>query len=75
MIYNSTRDKNVTSDGLQAVLEGIAPDGGLYIPSDLNDGRFDWQECLQKDFTAACPDLVKILLACLQSGHKKFKNA
>ena len=59
MIYNSTRDKNVTADGLQAVLEGIAPDGGLYIPSDITEGRFDWQECLQKDFTGMAEMILR----------------
>ena len=32
MIYFCTRNTNNTTDGLTAVLRGIAPDGGLYMP-------------------------------------------
>lgn len=32
MIYYSTRDRALTATGLSAVLNGIAPDGGLYMP-------------------------------------------
>ncbi|MCE5236633.1 MAG: threonine synthase [Clostridiaceae bacterium] len=32
MIYHSTRSKALTATGLEAVLKGIAPDGGLYMP-------------------------------------------
>ena len=59
MIYNSTRDKSLTADGLQAVLEGLAPDGGLYIPSGIGEGHFDWQECIRKDFTGMAEMLLR----------------
>ena len=32
-------------DSAQAVLDGLAPDGGLYMPESLP--AFDWQACLQ----------------------------
>ena len=32
-------------DSAQAVLDGLAPDGGLYMPESLP--AFDWQTCLQ----------------------------
>ncbi len=35
MIYHSTRSKNTTVDSAQAVLNGLAPDGGLYVPEQL----------------------------------------
>ena len=31
MLYHSTRDLRLTAPSTRAVLEGIAPDGGLYI--------------------------------------------
>ncbi|MFR6087463.1 MAG: hypothetical protein ACLUIX_09715 [Oscillospiraceae bacterium] len=31
MIYHSTRDEKLTAAPTRAVLEGIAPDGGLYV--------------------------------------------
>ncbi len=45
MIYHSTRNVKHTADSAQAVLEGLAPDGGLYMPAALP--AFDWQAALQ----------------------------
>ena len=35
MQYHSTRNDKVTVDSAQAVLSGLAPDGGLYVPQSL----------------------------------------
>ncbi len=45
MHYQSTRSANTVSD-VNAVLQGIAPDGGLYIDPTLADRPFDWRGCL-----------------------------
>ena len=45
MFYHSTRSENFRADSAQAVLEGLAPDGGLYMPEALP--AFDWKACLQ----------------------------
>lgn len=46
MYYHSTRNKNLQADSVRAVIEGIAPDGGLYMadPSELD---FDWKGTLK----------------------------
>jgi len=44
MLYHSTRNRCLTADSAQAVLEGLAPDGGLYMPAALPE--FDWKACL-----------------------------
>ena len=44
MLYHSTRSKLFTADSAQAVLEGLAGDGGLYMPEAIP--AFDWQACL-----------------------------
>ena len=46
MNYQSTRSSYAVSDRA-AVLQGIAPDGGLYIDPRLKDRPFDWQGCLK----------------------------
>jgi len=54
MLYHSTRSKLFTADSAQAVLEGLAGDGGLYMPQTLPD--FDWENCLRgssQDMSAA----------------------
>lgn len=35
MMYISTRDKTKKVSGAQAIIEGIAPDGGLYVPESI----------------------------------------
>ena len=45
MLYHSTRSTASLVDSAQAVLEGLAPDGGLYMPENLP--AFDWKACLQ----------------------------
>ncbi len=45
MLYHSTRNDRLRADSAQAVLEGLAPDGGLYMPDALP--AFDWRKCLK----------------------------
>ena len=45
MLYHSTRSSAPYVDSAQAVLEGLAPDGGLYMPEYIP--CFDWQGCLR----------------------------
>ena len=45
MLYHSTRNIQEPVSGARAVLQGLAPDGGLYMPQNIP--AFDWQDCLQ----------------------------
>ena len=45
MIYHSTRNTDCRCSCAQAVLQGLAPDGGLYMPESIPE--FDWKACLQ----------------------------
>ena len=65
MIYHSTRDEKLTAAPTRAVLEGIAPDGGLYVcdPGKLD---FDWQGTLQKDTMSMAADILGVLLPDFQ---------
>ncbi|MGM9603749.1 MAG: threonine synthase [Faecousia sp.] len=44
MLYHSTRNQEFFVDSAEAVLEGLAPDGGLYMPEAIP--AFDWERCL-----------------------------
>ena len=46
MLYHSTRSAKETVDSAQAVLSGLAPDGGLYVPAGLP--QLDVTACLQE---------------------------
>lgn len=45
MLYQSTRG-GTPADGPEAVLRGIAPDGGLYVDASLGKRPFPWDEVL-----------------------------
>jgi threonine synthase len=47
MQYRSTRGLSPEVDSAKAVLTGLAPDGGLYLPCDLP--TFAWRDCIGKD--------------------------
>lgn len=46
MLYHSTRSKEITSDSARAVLQGLAPDGGLFVPGALP--KVDVSACLRE---------------------------
>jgi len=47
MFYHSTRNSKNQVTSTQAVLSGIAPDGGLYMPGDLRAAEFDWKSLME----------------------------
>ena len=47
MLYHSTRGKQHRVDSAQAVLEGLAPDGGLFVPEELP--YINIEACLQEN--------------------------
>ena len=61
MLYHSTRNADLTAPSTHAVLEGIAPDGGLYIcdPAQLH---FDWQGALKLDTMDMAAKILSALL-------------
>ncbi len=62
MRYQSTRNNNLTATGPEAILRGIAPDGGLYMISDFSEVQLDWKALLELD---TIPMAAKILQALL----------
>lgn len=62
MQYQSTRDKNLKSGSAQAVLNGLAPDGGLYTMPSFDESRFDYREVLDLDTFAMSARILSKLL-------------
>ncbi len=60
MIYHSTRSRLLRTDSAHAVLEGLAPDGGLYMPEAIP--LFDWQGCLQGTAQEMSAAILSVLL-------------
>ena len=60
MDYISTRGMSPAVDSALAVLNGLAPDGGLYVPKSIP--AFDWQGCLQKSSQGMSEMILSALL-------------
>ena len=67
MLYHSTRCNTLTADSAQAVLEGLAPDGGLYLPEKIP--AFDWKACL----TGSSQDMSAMILSALLPDIPEMK--
>ena len=73
MLYHSTRGENACVDSAQAVLEGLAPDGGLYMPVALPE--FDWQTALQGSSMEMATAILSALLPDIPNMPQLVKNA
>lgn len=62
MLYSSTRDNQNTATPKNAVLKGIADDGGLYILKNLQSLDFDWKSTIKKDTFGIATDVLSFLL-------------
>ena len=60
MLYHSTRNTALRCDSAQAVLEGLAADGGLYMPENLPE--FDWKDCLSGNSQSMATKILAALL-------------
>ncbi len=66
-MLQSTRNEKIKSLPSEAVLEGIAPDGGLYIPTDFEHLKFDWESVIEKKTREIA---VEVLAAVLDDFPK-----
>ncbi len=60
MQYHSTRNGSVGVNSAQAVLQGLAPDGGLYLPEKLP--CLHWQSCVTRDTLSIAEALLSAFL-------------
>lgn len=73
MEYISTRGGAPAVDSAQAVLSGLAPDGGLYMPREIPG--FDWQGCLKLSSQQMSADILSALLPDIPNMDTLVKNA
>ena len=73
MRYLSTRCNTAFIDGAQAVLSGLAPDGGLYVPEELPD--FDVAACLRENTMAMATRIIGALLPDIPDMDTLVKRA
>ena len=73
MLYHSTRNSFDCVDSARAVLEGLAPDGGLYMPEFLPD--FDWKKCLAGTSLDMATQILSALLPDIPDMENLVRNA
>ena len=73
MIYHSTRSELHRADSAQAVLEGLAPDGGLYMPECIP--AFDWKKCLEGTSMDMSTMILSALLPDIPQMSELVKRA
>lgn len=61
--YNSTRNKNSQLTASQAILKGLAPEGGLYIIDDFDDRQIDISELINKSYQQQASIILGKLLS------------
>ena len=62
MQYQSTRNKNLKAGSAQAILNGLAPDGGLYTMSSFDEVKFDYTTVLNMDTMSMSTKILSKLL-------------
>ena len=73
MIYHSTRSEQLKADSAQAVLEGLAPDGGLYMPESIP--AFDWKAALNGSSMDMSTAILSALLPDIPNMPQLVKKA
>ena len=73
MYYISTRGQSPAVDSAQAVLSGLAPDGGLYMPRAIP--AFDWQHCLTLSAQQMSAAILSALLPDIPNMEALVKRA
>ena len=62
MEYQSTRNPDLHATAAQAVLQGLAPDGGLYTMPSVAEIKLDWQSLLPLDTLSMAREILSALL-------------
>lgn len=73
MEYQSTRDKTLRASSTQAVLRGLAPDGGLYVARPPVD--FDLHSVLQLDTLGMAEKILSALLPDFENMGELVRRA
>ena len=73
MLYHSTRNRAPAVDSAQAVLAGLAPDGGLYVPENLP--KLDVEACLGKTTMQMAETIIGAMLPDIPQMDKLVQAA
>lgn len=62
LIYHSTRDTSLTATASAAILKGLAPDGGLYVPSSIPKLKKTFKQLSEMDYKQVAYEVMRLFL-------------
>lgn len=71
--YHSTRDTSLRASASEAILRGIAPDGGLYVPSEIPTLDKSFAQLARMDYAHVAYEVMKLFITDFTSAE--LKNA
>ena len=80
--YHSTRNKDITASASEAILNGIAPDGGLYVPDQIPKLKVSFEALARMDYAHVAYEVMKLfftdfteeeLMACIKGAYNTDK--
>ncbi|MFC4709552.1 threonine synthase [Enterococcus eurekensis] len=63
ILYKSTRNKNNKVSASQAILQGLASDGGLYVPTEMPKLHLNFEELGSKSYQEVAKIILQAFLA------------
>lgn len=63
MIFLSTRNENITADGANALICGIAKDGGLFVPKDISALKFPMDALLSSSDAEIAANVLNVFFS------------
>ena len=80
--YHSTRNPKLTATASEAILNGIAPDGGLYVPEQIPKLKLTFEALAKMDYAHVAYEVMKLfftdftedeLMACIKGAYNPEK--
>ncbi len=62
IMYRSTRDSSIRVTASQAVLQGLAPDGGLFVPEEMPHFDGNWEALSGWDYRETALQIMSLFL-------------
>ena len=69
VLYNSTRSKGISKRASQAILQGLAEDGGLFVPDRIPALDRSLEELAQMDYRETAYEVMKLFLTDFTEGE------
>ena len=66
IMYHSTRNTDLKATASEAILAGIAPDGGLYVPEQIPKLKLSFEALAKMDYAHVAYEVMKLFYTDFQ---------